>query len=99
MYNRYLTTNCAPTAYEPTYTPPCAQQPSPCGVSQPPHCNGKPNEPTGNPLNNLFSSIGSIKFDANLIFAIAVIWFLLSDGDASNTDLIIIIGILLLLGL
>ena len=31
--------------------------------------------------------------------AVAVIWFLLSDGKALDTDLLIIIGVLLLLGI
>ena len=36
---------------------------------------------------------------ARPLVAIAVIWFLLSDGKVLDTDLLIIIGVLLLLGI
>ena len=44
-------------------------------------------------------SAGRAKLDADTLVAIAVIWFLLSDGKALDTDLLIIIGVLLLLGI
>lgn len=54
---------------------------------------------SNNPVQNLLGSIGAFKFDIELIFAIGVIWFLLADGEATDTDLLIIIGVLLLIGL
>lgn len=47
----------------------------------------------------LSSKIGGIKLDMNTLIAIGVIWFLLSDGTVVDTDLLIIIGVLLLLGI
>lgn len=47
----------------------------------------------------LTDRLGGAKLDADTLVAIAVIWFLLSDGKAVDTDLLIIIGVLLLLGI
>lgn len=47
----------------------------------------------------LTDRLGGAKLDADTLVAIAVIWFLLSDGKALDTDLLIIIGVLLLLGI
>lgn len=46
----------------------------------------------------LSSKLSGIKLDMNTLIAFAVIWFLLSDGSIVDTDLLIIIGVLLLLG-
>ncbi len=46
----------------------------------------------------LANRIGGIKLDMNTLIALGVIWFLLSDGTVVDTDLLIIIGVLLLLG-
>ena len=50
-------------------------------------------------LQLLADRLGGAKLDADTLVAIAVIWFLLSDGKALDTDLLIIIGVLLLLGI
>lgn len=50
---------------------------------------------------NEFSKIfpGLKMSNTDLLIAVAVIWFLLADGELARTDLIIIIAVLLLLGL
>ena len=53
----------------------------------------------GGRMQLLTDRLGSDKLDADTLVAIAVIWFLLSDGKALDTDLLIIIGVLLLLGI
>lgn len=53
----------------------------------------------GGLLQLLADRLGGAKLDADTLVAIAVIWFLLSDGKALDTDLLIIIGVLLLLGI
>lgn len=46
----------------------------------------------------LSNRLSGIKLDMNTLIAFAVIWFLLSDGSIVDTDLLILIGVLLLLG-
>ena len=53
----------------------------------------------GGLLQLLADRLGGAKLDADTLVAIAVIWFLLSDGKALDTDLLIILGVLLLLGI
>ena len=53
----------------------------------------------GGLLQLLADRLGGAKLDADTLVAIAVIWFLLSDGKALDTNLLIIIGVLLLLGI
>lgn len=53
----------------------------------------------GGLLQLLADRLGGAKLDADTLVAIAVIWFLLSDGKALDTDLLIIIGVLFLLGI
>ena len=53
----------------------------------------------GGLLSPFAGRVGGAKVDAGTLVAIAVIWFLLSDGKALDTDLLIIIGVLLLLGI
>ena len=53
----------------------------------------------GGLLQLLADRLGGAKLDADTLVAIAVIWFLLSDGKVLDTDLLIIIGVLLLLGI
>lgn len=54
---------------------------------------------SGGGLGQLLSSkLSGIKLDMDTLIAFAVIWFLLSDGSIVDTDLLIIIGVLLLLG-
>ncbi len=47
----------------------------------------------------LGARLGSIKFDSDTLIAVAVIWFLLSDGEDLDTELLLMIGILLVLGI
>lgn len=47
----------------------------------------------------LGSRLGAIKFDADTLIAVAVIWFLLNDGEEIDTELLMIIGVLLILGI
>ena len=54
---------------------------------------------SGGLLQLLTDRLGGAKLDADTLVAIAVIWFLLSDGKALDTDLLIIISVLLLLGI
>ena len=53
----------------------------------------------GGVLPPLARPLGGSKLGAGPPVAIAVIWFLLSDGKVLDTDLLIIIGVLLLLGI
>ena len=69
-------------------------------IEQPPENRTPPPRPTrGGLLQLLADRLGGAKLDADTLVAIAVIWFLLSDGKALDTDLLIIIGVLLLLGI
>ena len=45
------------------------------------------------------SSGNRLHLDADTIIALAVIWFLLSDGSVVQTDILIIVAVLFLLGL
>ena len=47
----------------------------------------------------LVARLGGAERGAGTPDAVAVIWFLLSDGKVLDTDLLIIIGVLLLLGI
>ena len=47
----------------------------------------------------LSSRLSGIKLDMDTLIAFVVIWFLLSDGSIVDTDLLILIGVLLLLGI
>lgn len=90
MYNRYLSTQ----PFEPE--PLCAPPEPPCGGG--PHETKQP-AGIGGLLQNLTGRFGEIKFDADTLIAIAVIWFLLSDGGSLDTDVLIIIGVLIILGI
>lgn len=85
MYNEYLE-DADQTAVAPNIAAPEAQKTS-AGI----HSSG---------LGQLLSSkLGNFKLDTDTLIAFAVIWFLLSDGSIVDTDLLIIIGVLLLLGI
>ena len=58
----------------------------------PNHSNG-----SGAGLAQLFG--GRLQLDADTVIALAVIWFLLSDGEIVQTDVFIIVAVLFLLGL
>lgn len=47
----------------------------------------------------LGSRLGSIRFDAETLIALVVVWFLISDGEEIDTELLLLIGILLVLGI
>ena len=69
-------------------------------IEQPPENRTPAAGPPGGGRRKRFSGPrGGAKLDADTLVAIAVIWFLLSDGKALDTDLLIIIGVLLLLGI
>lgn len=85
MYNEYLQDmgQSSVSAEEDAPSEPCAA----------------PSHTSGGLLQLLTDRLSGIKLDADTLVAIAVIWFLLSDGEVLDTDLLIIIGVLLLLGI
>lgn len=83
MYNRYL----------PEAVPDCAPARLP---QKDPGCAGSPG--LGGLSQLLGGRLHAVQIDADTLIAAAVIWFLLSDGEISQTDLIII-AVLFLLGL
>lgn len=86
MYNEYLQ-QAAPDEF--SQGEPAPEQTTPAsGLSS-----------GGGLMQLLTDRLGGAKLDADTLVAIAVIWFLLSDGKALDTDLLIIIGVLLLLGI
>ena len=69
-------------------------------IEQPPENRTPSSGASGGGLRQrLANRLDSAKLGANTLDAIAVIWFLLSDGKVLDTDLLIIIGVLLLLGI
>lgn len=42
---------------------------------------------------------GRLQLDMDTVIALAVIWFLLADGEVVQTDVLIIVAVLFLLGL
>ena len=42
---------------------------------------------------------GRLQLDTDTLIALAVIWFLLADGEIVHTDILIIVAVLFLLGL
>lgn len=86
MYNEYLQDSNA------TSECPCTPEPT----EQTPTSG----QYSGGGLMQLLSEhLGASKFNTDTLIAIAVVWFLLSDGKVLDTDLLIVIGVLLLLGL
>ena len=76
------------------------QAAAPDPTEHPPETRPPPAGPSGGGLLQLLADrLGGAKLDADTLVAIAVIWFLLSDGKVLDTDLLIIIGVLLLLGI
>lgn len=47
----------------------------------------------------LSGQLQNIKLDMNTVIALAVVWFLLKDGDEVDWDQMILIGVLLILGI
>ncbi len=93
MYNRYLTTSSGggTHGYAPHYRP--TPEACPCTENNPPT-----HESKGGLFENLLDGINTPKLDSELLIALGVIWFLLSDGEVSNHDLLIIIAVLFVLG-
>ena len=81
-----------------------AMAPQPPQPHHPPHPHPHQQQPPrasafGSLSQALGSRLGTIRFDADTLIALAVIWFLISDGEEFDTELILMIGILLVLGL
>lgn len=84
MYNRYLN-EARPADVE----PPAAQASAEQGKA----------EPAGGLLGGLTRRIGSFRVDADTLIVFAVIWFILSEnGEEMESELLIAIAVLLLLG-
>lgn len=97
MYNQYIPAPREDVHNEPENRAPAMAHPSP---PQPPQ--QQPHQTVsafGNLSQALGSRLGSIKFDADTLIAVAVIWFLLNDGEEIDTELLMIIGLLLFLGI
>ncbi len=86
MYNEYLE-DVDSSALTQTNTAPESQKTTATGIS------------SGGLGQLLSSRLSGIKLDMDTLIAFAVIWFLLSDGSIVDTDLLILIGVLLLLGI
>ena len=56
-----------------------------------------PNEPGAKKPFSL--TAGQSGLDLDTVIALAVVWFLLSDGEIVHTDILIIVAVLFLLGL
>lgn len=65
-----------------------------------PQAQKHPNHSCGSGANKSFPLFGGrLGLDADTLIALAVIWFLLSDGEIVQTDVLIIVILLFLLGL
>ncbi|MBR3867545.1 MAG: hypothetical protein IKM54_07120 [Butyricicoccus sp.] len=65
-----------------------------------PQAETHPSRQSGSGANGLLQLFGGRSVpDADMILALAVIWFLLADGEIVRTDVFIIVAVLLLLGL
>lgn len=98
MYNRYLS-----AAYEERGRP-CRPDdvpapPPPCDAPPPPH--GRPPE-NGSLLSGLSEKLTgrlqSLHFDLDTIVILLAVYFLLADAEDFDTDLLILIGVLFVLG-
>ena len=105
MYNQYIPApreDVHNERHEPAAPAMTQQQPQQAPTS-PPQMHQQQHHQTvsafGNLSQALGSRLGSIKFDADTLIAIAVIWFLLNDGEEIDTELLMIIGVLLILGI
>lgn len=47
----------------------------------------------------LSGQLQNVKLDMNTVIALAVVWFLLKDGEEVDWDQLILIGVLLILGI
>lgn len=106
MYNRYLSSAygdrpCSPNLHNPPPPPPpsCEPPEPPCGT--PPH--GRPPEGGG----GLFSGISealtgrlqNLHFDLDTLIILIAVYFLIADSEDFDTDLLVLIGVLFVLGL
>lgn len=100
MYNRYLASSAAaPQQQPPVHTSPPAAEPEPpqqhAGGQTPP---GSASVFSGIPR-LLTGRLQNIKLDMDTILVLVVVWFLLSDGEDLDWDLLLMIGALLILGI
>ena len=85
MYNRYLTT---------------AQQHEPEPPAEPGTACSGPAASAGGLLGTLTQRLSGFRIDADTLIVLAVVWFVLSEQDGEmDTELLIAIGVLLLLGI
>lgn len=99
MYNRYLASSAAAPQQPPVHNSPPAPEPE----RPQPHTGG--HTPAGSA--SVFSEIPrlltgrlqNIKLDMDTILVLVVVWFLLSDGEDLDWDLLLMIGALLILGI
>lgn len=87
MYNRYLN-EARPADFKPPAVPEAAEGRAEHAV------------PAGGLLGGLTRRIGNFRIDADTLIVLAVIWFILNEsGEELDSELMIAIGILLLLGI
>lgn len=87
MYNQYL----AP------FVPASAAPPDPAAPLADAAAAKKP-AGAGGLLQGLTGRLRAIQIDGDTLLALAVVWFVLSDGEVLDTDLLLLAGVLLLLG-
>lgn len=107
MYNRYLS-----SAYEERGRP-CRPDdvhmpPPPCDAPPPPPCDAPCPPPHGKPPENcgllaglsekLTGRLQNLHFDLDTIVILLAAYFLLADAEDFDTDLLILIGVLFILG-
>lgn len=103
MYNQYIASpreDMAEVHNEPRKeaVEAMARQPAPPMSPPPPPPQQHPNSAFGCLSQALGSRFGTIKFDAETLIALVVVWFLINDGEDLDTELLLMVGILLILG-
>lgn len=107
MYNRYLTETTADA--QPLYDtqslhtdPPGAAQTAGPSAAEPPHHNPHTPPQSASVFSNLSQALGgrlsNLKLDMDTVLVLVIVWFILSDGDDPDWELLITIGVLLVLG-
>ena len=90
MYNRYLADAAADTPPLHNETPP-----EPARQSAPPQGASVFSELT----RGLSGRLQNLRLDTDTVLVLAIVWFLLSDGDDTDWELFLMIGALLVLGI
>lgn len=93
MYNRYLTAAQQQRPPEPPAEtqPVCREQAEPLK---------EPAAPVSGLLGALTQRLSGFRIDADTLVVLAVVWFVLNDKDEEmDTELLIVLGVLLLLGI